>query len=73
MNDSPHTETTTATRVRRVEVDVISFPMHHVGKIGNESTDMPGAVTNRTRMAIRIETADGSIGEFVGGNESMID
>ena len=76
MNDTAPTVTrdagTRSTRIRRVEVHVISFPMHHVGHSGYEHTDLKGAVTNRTRMAIRVETADGAVGEFVGGNESMI-
>lgn len=77
MNDSERIEASAqvsdkGTRVRRVDIDVIAYPMRHVGKSGYESTDVPGAITNRTRMAIRIETADGSVGEFVGSNESMI-
>jgi L-alanine-DL-glutamate epimerase-like enolase superfamily enzyme len=60
--------------IARVDVRVISYPMHNVGRGhgGQESVDMPGAVTNRTRFAVIIETADGSRGEFVGGNETML-
>jgi L-alanine-DL-glutamate epimerase-like enolase superfamily enzyme len=73
MNDAlTARSTSTGSRVSRVELHVIAYPMQNVGKSGYESTDLPGAVTNRTRMAIRIETADGAVGEFVGGNESMI-
>jgi L-alanine-DL-glutamate epimerase-like enolase superfamily enzyme len=62
------------TQIERVEVHVISYPMHNVGRGvgGQESVDMPGAVSNRTRFAVVIETADGSRGEFVGGNDTML-
>jgi len=33
---------------------------------------MPGAVTHRTRFVVVIETRDGSRGEFVGGNDTML-
>ncbi len=48
--------------------------MHGVGRGsgGHESVDQPGAVSHRTRFVVVIETADGSRGEFVGGNDSML-
>jgi L-alanine-DL-glutamate epimerase-like enolase superfamily enzyme len=33
--------------------------------------DLPGAVSSRTRMAVRIDTKDGSRGEYIGGNDTM--
>lgn len=61
-------------RVVEVELRSISFPMTDVGKCPdtNEIIDQPGAVTPRGRLAIRITTADGSTGEYVGGNETMM-
>lgn len=61
-----------STIIARVELTVFRFPMQHVGKTGTESTDLPGAVTHRTRLAIRVTTADGATGEYIGGNETII-
>lgn len=64
-----------ATRIARVELHVFSFPMQNVGKdpTGYEPIDLPGAMLPRTRLAVAIETADGARGEYVGGNETLVD
>lgn len=56
------------TVVSRVELRVFSFPMENVAR----SIDQPGARSQRTRLAVRIETRDGSRGEYVGGNDTML-
>ncbi len=61
-----------ARRVVRVELHVFAFPMRNVGRSGTELTDLPGEDTNRTRIAVEIETADGARGCYAGGNETMI-
>ncbi len=55
------------TVIVRAELRIFSFPMENV--VGG--IDLPGARSKRTRMAVRIETADGAVGEYVGGNDTM--
>jgi L-alanine-DL-glutamate epimerase-like enolase superfamily enzyme len=56
------------TRIERVELRVFSFVMDHV----RAGIDLPGASSTRTRLAVRITTTDGSTGEYVGGNDTML-
>lgn len=60
-------------RVARVELTLVAFPMQDVGKcpISGEVIDQPGATTERRRLAVRILTADGAEGVYLGGNETM--
>jgi L-alanine-DL-glutamate epimerase-like enolase superfamily enzyme len=55
------------TIIDRVELRIFSFPMENVSR----GIDLPGAKSTRTRLAVRITTADGSTGEYVGGNDTM--
>lgn len=50
-----------------VELRIFSFPMDNV----TEGVDLPGAKSKRTRLAVRIKTAGGATGEYVGGNDTM--
>ena len=61
MNGTPRS----LTIINRVELHIFSFPIEHRSAEGLH-------VVNRTRVAVRVITADGSIGEYVGGNETMI-
>jgi L-alanine-DL-glutamate epimerase-like enolase superfamily enzyme len=74
MNDFPRAPLATAvsdgtphasTIVTRVELSVFAFPITHTYPGGKH-------VVNRTRVAVRILTADGAVGEYVGGNEMLI-
>ena len=56
------------TRIDRVELRVFSFPMENV----SHGIDLPGRSSRRTRLAVRIDTVDGSRGEYVGGNDTML-
>ncbi|TCR63047.1 enolase C-terminal domain-like protein [Bosea sp. BK604] len=55
------------TVITRVELRIFSFPIENVAR----GIDLPGAKSQRTRLAVRIETRDGSRGEYVGGNDTM--
>ncbi|WP_439496612.1 enolase C-terminal domain-like protein [Bosea sp. (in: a-proteobacteria)] len=55
------------TVITRVELRIFSFPMENVAR----GVDLPGAKSQRTRLAVRIETRDGTRGEYVGGNDTM--
>jgi hypothetical protein len=52
-----------ATKIKKIELFLFSFPM--VGVAGG--VDMRGAKSERTRLAVSIETDDGAIGAHVGG------
>ena len=75
MNDSPQLHVASspvtdgtprsATIVTRVELHVFAFPIEHRHALGTH-------LTNRTRVAVRVHTADGAVGEYVGGNEMLI-
>ncbi len=56
-----------ATVIDRVELRIFSFPMENVA----DGIDLPGGRSHRTRLAVRIESADGARGEYVGGNDTM--
>lgn len=58
---------TPGTEIERVELRIFSFPVENVAK----GVDLPGAKSQRTRLAVRIDTKDGSRGEYVGGNDTM--
>jgi L-alanine-DL-glutamate epimerase-like enolase superfamily enzyme len=51
------------TAVKKIEVRLIKYPMTGVGKGG---IDLEGGQGERTRLAVRIETRDGSVGAYVG-------
>lgn len=55
------------TVITRVELRIFSFPIENVAR----GIDVPGAKSQRTRLAVRIETRDGTRGEYVGGNDTM--
>lgn len=57
----------TGTVIERVELRIFSFPMENV----QAGVDLPGAKSSRTRLAVRIDTKDGSRGEYIGGNDTM--
>lgn len=54
-----------STIVTRVELHVFAYPIEHRHATGTH-------VANRTRLAVRLHTADGATGEYVGGMDSMI-
>lgn len=56
-----------ATRIAKIEVTLFKYPMSGVGPGG---TDLPGASGERSRLAVRIHTADGAIGAYVGGQQN---
>ena len=58
---TPHS----STRIARVELDVFAYPITHHHASGRH-------ITHRTRLAVRVHTADGAVGEYVGGMETMI-
>ena len=59
---------TESTRIERVELRVFSFVMDAV----HGGVDLPGSASRRTRLAVRLATVDGSTGEYVGGNDTML-
>ncbi len=58
-----------ATRITRVDLRMFSYDMVGVGAGG---VDMPGAKGSRARIAVRIETQDGAVGEYVGGQANSL-
>lgn len=50
--------------IKKIDVRTIKFPMTGVGRGG---IDLAGGQGERARMAVRIETVDGSVGTYVGG------
>jgi L-alanine-DL-glutamate epimerase-like enolase superfamily enzyme len=60
---APHPSTV----IDRVELRIFSFPMDNVA----DGVDLPGGLSRRTRLAVRIQSADGAKGEYVGGNDTM--
>ncbi|HEY8596664.1 MAG TPA: enolase C-terminal domain-like protein [Devosiaceae bacterium] len=61
-------------RIAKVELTVFSFPMENVAAVPSTGDwiDQHGARSLRTRLAVAIETEDGSRGEYVGGADFMI-
>ena len=57
-----------ATKITRVELILFSYPM--VGVQGG--IDMPGVTSERLRLAVTIETRDGAIGSYVGGQANSL-
>ncbi len=53
-----------ATEISKIDLYIFTYPMIGVGGGG---IDMPGVKSERTRMAVSIETKDGAIGAYVGG------
>ncbi|TCR63085.1 enolase C-terminal domain-like protein [Bosea sp. BK604] len=57
-----------ATRIRRIEIIRFKQEMENVAfDVSPSGIDMPGVRTTRKRIAVRIETRDGAVGEYVGG------
>jgi L-alanine-DL-glutamate epimerase-like enolase superfamily enzyme len=54
-----------STLINRVELTVFAYPIEHRYTGGRH-------VVNRTRVAVRLHTADGATGEYVGGMETLI-
>lgn len=63
IRETPAPETV----IERVELRIFSFPMENVA----DGIDLPGARSKRVRLAVRLWTADGAVGEYVGGNDTM--
>ncbi len=59
-----------ADRIVRVDLRLISYPMHNVGPGG---TDLLGAVSERRRICVTIETQSGARGSYVGGQANSFD
>lgn len=57
------------TAIKRVDLRLFSYPMVGVGPGG---VDMPGVRSDRTRLAVRIETRDGAVGAYVGGQANSL-
>jgi L-alanine-DL-glutamate epimerase-like enolase superfamily enzyme len=57
-----------ATKIKRIDIRLFSYPM--VGVQGG--IDMPGFKSERTRLAVRMETADGAVGAYVGGQANSL-
>jgi L-alanine-DL-glutamate epimerase-like enolase superfamily enzyme len=59
--------------VRRVEIFLFSQPVRNVAfDVSPSGIDMPGVESRRTRIAVTIETADGSRGEYSGGRADAV-
>ncbi|GLQ55606.1 enolase C-terminal domain-like protein [Devosia nitrariae] len=58
-----------ATLIKRIDLRLFSYPMTGVGPGG---IDMPGATGSRARIAVRIETVDGAVGAYVGGQANSL-
>ena len=58
-----------ATSIKRIDLHLFSYPMVGVGPGG---IDMPGATGSRARIAVRIETVDGAVGAYVGGQANSL-
>jgi L-alanine-DL-glutamate epimerase-like enolase superfamily enzyme len=57
-----------ATEIAKIDIYVFTFPM-----VGVENgIDMPGAKSDRTRLAVSIETRDGARGAYVGGQANAL-
>lgn len=57
-----------ATEIKKIDLYIFAFPM--VGVAGG--VDMPGAKSERTRLAVSIETRDGAVGAYVGGQANSL-
>jgi L-alanine-DL-glutamate epimerase-like enolase superfamily enzyme len=51
-------------QIKKVELIIFAYPMIGVGAGG---VDVTGAKSSRTRIAVKIETNDGAVGAYVGG------
>lgn len=58
-----------ATEVVRIDLWLFSYPMVGVGPGG---VDMPEGRSERSRLALRIETRDGAVGAYVGGQANSL-
>ncbi|TCR63086.1 enolase C-terminal domain-like protein [Bosea sp. BK604] len=58
-----------SSRISRIELWIFSYPMVGVGPGG---VDVTGARSERTRLAVRIETRDGAQGSYVGGQANAL-
>jgi L-alanine-DL-glutamate epimerase-like enolase superfamily enzyme len=58
-----------ATEISRIDLRLFSYPMDGVGPGG---IDLPGAKGSRARLAVRIETKDGAVGAYVGGQANSL-
>ncbi|AYG62742.1 enolase C-terminal domain-like protein [Rhizobium jaguaris] len=59
--------------IKRVEIFLFSQPVKNVAfDVSPSGIDMPGAESLRTRIAVTIETADGSRGEYSGGRSDAV-
>ena len=58
-----------ATEVKRIELWLFAYPMLGVAPGG---VDMPGGRSERSRLAVRIETRDGAVGAYVGGQANAM-
>src|SRR5690606_31583114 len=59
----------TATLIKRIDLRMFSYPMVGVGPGG---IDMPEGKGSRARIAVRIETNDGAVGAYVGGQANSL-
>lgn len=57
-----------STKITRVELIMFSYPM--VGVAGG--VDQPGVTSHRSRLAVTVETADGGVGSYVGGQANSM-
>jgi hypothetical protein len=57
-----------AAKIKQIELFIFTFPMVGV----EDGIDMPGAKSERTRMAVSIETHDGAVGAYVGGQANSM-
>lgn len=58
-----------ATQIKKVDLRLFSYPMEGVGPGG---IDLPGGKGSRARIAVRIETQDGAVGAYVGGQANSL-
>ena len=56
-------------QIVKIELWIFAYPMVGVGKGG---IDMPGARSERLRVAVAIETRDGARGSYVGGQANAL-
>lgn len=58
-----------SSRIKRVALWIFGYPMTGVAPGG---IDMPGVKAERLRLAVRIDTADGASGAYVGGQANAL-
>lgn len=66
VRDVPESKSTS---IKRIDLHLFSYPMKGVGPGG---IDMPDATGGRARLAVRIETQDGAVGAYVGGQANSL-